>query len=529
MANVNVSLTLGGNSFSKSKGYNQVFENTQEVDNTDGFINMLSVSGTKGTATVSSIKAFCVYNTGDVPAEIQFVFQEWKNNSNVDDANSVDTGGGATVNRYVTMVLPAGDFFYLPHGRVIGYNADASAANATTIENTAPNSNVYTDSSVNLAAPVDSPDTTITVTDGDFFKVGDLIQFGDDNATSTKLEIMEVTAITDTAGDGEFTPAALAVKRGLFGSNVNDKDVQTDGTDGVVSGANVYFPFFNAYNKFNKYSTSQTNKDGKFRAMNFFGYGRTADAIADGIQSGSVAIKFYSSGYQELGLSGISASTHTGLTASTDYQFTITVDGGSAYDLDLTTDSSNLNFGGKNGLLNKLNDIFATQYRTFGSNLFETAVTVGLVGGDVRFTSGSHLSTSAISLGDSSGGDTDIWGAGRIPAVANVEGAVASELPDDVIYDSVTYDSTKNKSAFMYDDGKGNLVGVGSGRINYETGEIDFTAMPNAEFVVSLIHKSAHAGGINADTAAGKNTIQTIGARSVSGKMNTSVKVLAFN
>ena len=81
----------------------------------------------------------------------------------------------------------------------------------------------------------------------------------------------------------------------------------------------------------------------------------------------------------------------------------------------------------------------------------------------------------------------------------------------------------------MYDDGKGNLVGVGSGRINYETGEIDFTAMPNAEFVVSLIHKSAHAGGINADTSAGKNTIQTIGARSVSGKMNTSVKVLAFN
>ena len=93
MANVNVSLTLGNNSFAKGKGYNQVFENTQEVDNTDGFINILSVSGTKGTATVPSIKAFCVYNTGDVPAEIQFVFQEWKNNSNEDDANSVDMGG----------------------------------------------------------------------------------------------------------------------------------------------------------------------------------------------------------------------------------------------------------------------------------------------------------------------------------------------------------------------------------------------------------------------------------------------------
>ena len=150
MANVNVNLTLGNNSFSKSKGYNQVFENTQEVDNTDGFINILSVSSTKGTATVPSIKAFCVYNTGDVPAEVQFVFQEWKNNSNVDDDNSVDMGGGATNLRYVTMVLPAGDFFYLPHGRVIGYNADASAANATTIENTAPNSNMYVDSTAAL-------------------------------------------------------------------------------------------------------------------------------------------------------------------------------------------------------------------------------------------------------------------------------------------------------------------------------------------------------------------------------------------
>ena len=111
MANVNVNLSLGKNAFTKAKGYNQVFENVQEVDNTDGFINILSVSGTKGTAVVPSIKAFCVYNMGDVPAEIQFVFQEWKNNSNVDDANSVDMGGGATVIRYVTMVLPAGEFF----------------------------------------------------------------------------------------------------------------------------------------------------------------------------------------------------------------------------------------------------------------------------------------------------------------------------------------------------------------------------------------------------------------------------------
>ena len=47
MANVNVNLALGGSSFSKSKSYNQLFENTQEVDNTDGFINLLDVSSTR--------------------------------------------------------------------------------------------------------------------------------------------------------------------------------------------------------------------------------------------------------------------------------------------------------------------------------------------------------------------------------------------------------------------------------------------------------------------------------------------------
>ena len=516
MATVNPTLSLGNNVFSSAKNYTQVYQNTQEVDNTDGFINVLTVSGTKGASTVPSIKAFCIQNTGSCAAEIQLAYQEWKNNSNTDDANAVDTGGGSTNLRYVTIVLPAGDFFYLPHGRLIGYNADASAANATAIDNTAPDSNMYVDSGADLDHATsatmgsDATHTTLNLESGHskYFKVGDLIRI--------ENEICEVTAVGTGA---DLANSTCTIKRGLFGSTAATH------ADDVA----IRLPFFNMTADFDKFSTARTNKDGRFHAMNFFGYGRTGDAIADGIQAGSVAIKFYSAGYQELGLSGITPNTHTGLAASTAYQFTIAVDGGSAYDVDITTDSSNLNFGGRNGLIAKINEVFATQYRTVGSNLFEKVVTAGIVNGDVRFTSGSYLSTSAVALGDSSGGDTDIWGAGRIPAVANVEAAVAAELPDDTIYDSVTYDSTKNKSVFMYDDGRGNLLGMGSGRINYETGEIDFTAMPNAEFVVSCVHKSAHAGGVDADTTSGKNTIQSIGARSVSGKMNTTVQVLAFN
>ena len=514
MANVNVGLTLGNNSFAKSKGYNQVFENTQEVDNTDGFINILSVSGTKGTATVPSIKAFCVYNTGDVPAEIQFVFQEWKNNSNVDDANSVDMAGGATVNRYVTMVLPAGDFFYLPHGRLIGYNADASAANATTIENTAPNSNMYVDSTADLdvATSTDMADSASTTTlhlengHSKFFKVGDLIRI--------ENEICEVTAVGTGA---DLANSTCTIKRGLFGSTaaVHADDVA------------IRLPFFNMTADFDKFSVSQTDKNGIFHAKNFFGYGRTGDAISDGIQAGSIGIKFYQAGYQEFGLSGITANTNSGLAASTAYAFDIAVDGGSDYTLSFTTDSSNLNFGGRNGIVNKIQDALNAGFYASG-NLFEKKVTVAIVNGDIRFTSGQHLSGSAISITAPASGTTP-FGVGRLPAIANVEAAVAAKLPDDTVFDRNTYDASPNKAAFMYDDGQGNLVGAGSGRINYETGEIRFTGLPNAEFVINCIHKSAHAGGVNSDTASGKNTIQSIGARSINPKLNTTVKILAYN
>ena len=502
MANVDVRLALGTNSFSKSKGFNQVFENTQEVDNTDGFINILSVSGTKGTATVPSIKAFCVYNTGDVPAEIQFTFQEFKNNSNVDDANAVDMGGGSTNLRFVTMMLPAGDFFYLPHGRVIGYNADASAANATTISNTAPNANMYVALADELidGAISSTSATTVTVDDGDYFKVGDLIRIAD--------EIMEVTAISTND---------LTVKRGLFGSTAATHSDDTA----------IRLPFFNMTADFDKFSVAQTDKNGIFHAKNFFGYGRTADGISDGVQAGSIGIKFYSAGFQEFGLSGITSNTNSGLVASTTYAFDIAVDGGSDFTLSFTTDSSNLNFGGRNGIVSKIQDALNAAFYTSG-NLFEKAVTVAIVGGDIRFTSGQHLSTSAISITAPASGTTP-FGVGRLPAVADLEAAVAAKLPDDTVFDRTTFDESPNKAAFMYDDGEGNLLGAGNGRINYETGEIRFTALPNAEFVLNVIHSSAHAGGVNADTANGKNTIQSIGARSINPKINTTVKILAYN
>jgi hypothetical protein len=511
MAQANINLTINGNSFSKSKVYNNIYENVQEVDNTDGFINILSVSTTKGANTVSNIKAVCVYNQGNVGAELQFTYQEWKDNSNTDDANSVDTGGGATVTRYATMILPAGEFIYLPHGRLIGYNADASAANATSISNVAPDSNEYTvvdASGANEA--IDDSETGIDVDDMAFYKRGDLIRIDD--------EIMEVTALS--AADAAGT---LTVIRGTHGSTAAAHDITDD----------IRLPFFNAYNNYDRYSVAQTNKDGKFKCMNFFGYGRTADAISDGIVPGSVTFKFYNPGYQEVGLSGITANTNTGLSASTTYYFKIAVDGGSAYEVAFTTDSSNVNFGGKNGVLSKIQDILDTQYYTEG-NLFEKRVTVGIVNGDIRFTSGSYLSTSAIALTAGTSGSANVDelfdGTNQIARFpAKVETAVAARLPEDTLFNRVTYEENPNVGAFMYDDGNGNLVGAGSGTINYETGAVDFTAMPNAEFVISATYLSAHSGGTNVSTANGHNHLTAIGARSTNQKLNATVKVIALN
>ena len=91
--------------------------------------------------------------------------------------------------------------------------------------------------------------------------------------------------------------------------------------------------------------------------------------------------------------------------------------------------------------------------------------------------------------------------------------AVAAKLPDDVLYDRVTYDSTPNTGAFIYDDGYGNLTGGmgGSGSLNYETGEIHMTGCPaNAEFVFSCLDTSAFSGRQDATNTAKMNSLKAI-------------------
>ena len=500
-ANLNIQLPNEQITAAKNGSYEDIFNVRQEVDNTAAFLR--------------DAKFILIKNTGNVPAEIQLTTEVWDTSATPETNGAVD---------YENFWLAAGDFMFLPNLKNVTSAADTSAAQGnTTISNKAPSAvnsgNLYADTGVNLGAKVEDSDTTITVADLDYFKVGDLVQIGINDTTATRIEIMRVTAKQSESGSGTLT-----VDRALYGTSAADGDSQTNASNGAVSGANVHFPFFNEQAQYNKFSTLQTDSSGRLKISNMMGYGRTADQVADGISC--IAGKFYSSGYQELGLSGITSNTHTGLAASTTYQFTVAVDGGSAYDLDVTTDASNLNFGGSNGLLEKIQSVFDAQFYTAG-NLFEKKITVALVDGDVRFTSGSRLSTSAVALGDSSGGDTDLWGVGRIPALASIEGAVAAKLPEDTIFNNRTGIESPNKDAFFYDDGKGSIRGVASGTIDYERGALDITGPANANLVLSFDYGAAFSGG-NEFTATLGNSINAISARSGNPKINTVIEIIGL-
>ena len=263
---------------------------------------------------------------------------------------------------------------------------------------------------------------------------------------------------------------------------------------------------------------AKTNVNGKFKAKNFFGYGRAATLVASGLLPGSISIKFYNSGYQELGISGVGVNTSSALAKSTTYQFMLAVDGSTATNVRFTTDASNVNWGGKNGIISKINTAIKTLNDTSGGDLLDRKCTVSIVNGDIRFTSGSHLSTSAIALTDSSGSDNDIWGVGRVPAVGSIRTAIGASLPEETVFDPYTGEESSNVDAFMYDDGAGNLIYKGSnaGTINYDSGEIDFVGPINAEFEVSVAHGSNLSGRVN---STGGNTIEEISARSVNPKV----------
>ena len=501
----------------------EILNVTQEVGTSQ--LELFTASTTKGKGQLSAAKTLSVSNVGRATLAVHFKLNNWSAEATLGTGGTGDANPAAT---FIHMLIPVGSSITFPTARALSSTTGAIFdGDSSTLSNTAPkdiNSNLlWRDAGVNLAAAINATTDPFQLTlDADqtnFFRAGDIIQIGrgtsqdDLDEANHYREIMRVKSID--------SGTQMTCERALYGTSAGDSDL-TNWNQGHANTFPVFLPFFNAYHDTDKFSSARTDNDGKFKAFNLFGYGRAATSEASGILPGSIAIKCYNSGYQEFGMSGVTPSTSTGLAVSTTYKFNITVDGGTTFeDLTFTTDASNVNFGGRNGVLNKIQEALDTQYYTAG-NLFEKKVAVAIVEGDVRITSGTYLSSSAILLAAPSSGTTP-FGVGRIPAIGNVRGAVAARLPDDTVSDSVTADDSSNTGGFMYDDGNGRFIGNGSGTINYDTGAIDFISKPNAEFVISASFGSSLAGALNADY---KNVVSEVKVHTVNPKITGEVNLV---
>jgi len=486
-----------------------------DATNSEEILNISTVStiATTKEAIPSRVE---IQNVGGVPLMIMAGYETY----------SDDTSDGVTEYLH-TMIMP-GETYTPPVRAIIRTGESSVIMDGTVVNNAIPDSNEYTDSTANTDDTTgtdnvigDVDDTTVYLEPytsaanctANLFRVNDLIRIRD--------EVMKVTAIGDKS---DLANNTLTVERGVYGSTAVTAAADADA---------VRLPFFNAYHDFDKYTVAQTDSNGKFKCFNFFGQGRSATE-SQGIIPGSVAIKFYEAGYRSLGLSGITSSTNTSLTASGSYWFKIAIDGGTAEAINFTVDSSNTNWGGTNGVISKMQTALDDKYNNSASNTFQQKSSVAIVNGDVRFTSGQRLSTSAIALTAGTDGASASYNIfaqqnGWFPALANVPDAIAAKLPDDVTYDRITYATSPNTGVFGYDDGNSRLFGMCNGTINYETGAIDMTGCPaNAEFVVSCLHSSAFSGKLNDATADRINSLVNVLANTTSQKYSGKVQTRIY-
>ena len=406
---------------------------------------------------------------------------------------------------------------------------------------TAPNTALKVDAGDNVASGEANNTTDPVVFELDNghekYRVGDYLRI--------ENEIVKVEGTYDDNPTGStVADNHIVVSRGHFGSTTASHSGTPD----------VYFAIANEHYDFDRPLSGssqlvQTDGLGRFKVSNFFGYGRDNSASAPfGLVAGTVAFRFYSSAYQEVMCGGtgadggaaganlpITASTDSKLTASTAYAFNITIDDSSATTVSFTTDTSNTNFGGTNGVISKIQAALDTASTTAGNGLFGYTCTVSIVDGKLRFTSNSHLlphdgtNGSKILLADAGSGTNLFAGSsGIFPDIVMVNAPVAPALPDLNVYDLITYGKSVNMVGICYDDANGNLVGAASGTVNYETGAIDMVNAPkNASFEISVTYNSPFAGKLDANKS-DANMIKSIHANTLSKNMTSQIEVKTY-
>ena len=234
----------------------------------------------------------------------------------------------------------------------------------------------------------------------------------------------------------------------------------------------------------------------------------------------------------------ITSSTSSKLTASTAYAFNLVLDDSSATTISFTTDTSNVNFGGTNGVITKIQDAIDTATRTTGGGLYGYSCSVGIINGRLRFTSNSHLSPhdgtngSKVLLADAGSGTNVLSGsAGIFPDDAVMNAPVKPIISPVSLYDSSTYAKYPNMGGMCYDNGWGELIynGARVGSISHETGAFNFSipSLPNAEFEISLAHGSPFAGKRDT-TKEDTSTITAIHANVINKNITGEIEVKLY-
>ena len=507
---------------------------------------VLSISQTDSSTAVKSAvpKEVVVENTGLIPLVALFVYEGFTD-------NDTDAGEGAIQ----TIVMP-GEEVQAP---IRGAIKEAGSNPLQLLSGTVQDFTTTTigDGSSTLATlKSDSGDNAAS---GELNNTDDPVVFELDNGHE-KYRVGDMlrceNEILRVEGTYDDNPTAstvadnhIVVSRAHLGSDVASHSGTPD----------IYFHCFNEYYDYDRVllgnsQLNMTDSLGRYKSSNFFGFGRT-DATADnktfGLVPGSICFRFYSSAYQEVMMGGTGASggssgqnipitgaTDSKLTASTAYAFNLTIDDSSATTVSFTTDSSNTNFGGANGIIPKIQDAIDTATRTAGNALFGYNCSVSIVNGKLRFTSNSHLyphdetNGSQILLADAGSGTNVFAGdAGIFPDIVMVNAPVKPIIAPVSNYDNITYAKTPNMAGMCYDNGSGDLIYNSRkvGTINYETGAFDIKGgIPsNASFEIQLAHGSPFSGKLD-NSQEDSNALKAVHANVLNKNIAGKIKVKVY-